>query len=262
MSDMRAIALLFTLAAIPGAAEPVTVDLELVLAVDVSRSMSHRDLATERRGYAEALTSGAVLEAIAAGPNGRIGLAYVEWSDVTRQRVLIDWRLIAGRSDAEAVAARLIAETGGTLRETSISGGLTFAAAMFETSPFSAPRRVIDISGDGPNNNGAPVTLARDQVVARGITINGLPLMVGNEYDIWHIDDLDLYYRDCVIGGPGAFVVPVRGWEAFPEAIRRKLILEIAGRAPAARVQKAQARRAPDCLIGEAMLKRYRRGND
>jgi hypothetical protein len=256
---MRAL-LLSLLLALPARAE-TEVDLELVLAVDISRSMSAADLAIQRRGYAEALLSAEVLSAIRAGFLGRIAVTYVEWSGADRQRVLADWTLISSEADAAALAARISAETGGSLRRTSISEGLLFAARRFDSSPFRAPRRVIDISGDGPNNEGPPVTAARDAVLARGITVNGLPLMSGLAADpLWHIDNLDLYYRDCVIGGPGAFVVPVRGWDAFADAVRRKLVLEISGLA-AAGLRPAQAATAAayDCLIGERVNERRRR---
>ncbi|MBT8416074.1 MAG: DUF1194 domain-containing protein [Silicimonas sp.] len=234
------------------------VDMQLVLAVDISRSMSHVDLATQRRGYAEALTSDEVLAAVSRGMLGRIGVTYVEWSDVERQRVIVDWTLIESPDDASGVAQRIIRETGGTMRMTSISTGLAFAAGRFRDSPFTSWRRVIDISGDGPNNDGLPVLAARDRVTAEGITINGLPVMAGGRDVIWHLPDLDLYYRDCVIGGPGAFVLPVRGWENFGDAIRRKLVLEIADTRPAAPPERLHRASAYDCLIGEKILNRMR----
>ena len=255
---MRAL-LLVLLLATPARAE-TEVDLELVLAVDISRSMSAADLAIQRRGYAEALQSAEVLAAIRTGLMGRIAVTYVEWSGADRQRVLADWTLVETAADAAALAARIAGETGGSLRRTSISAGLLYAASRFETSPFTAPRRVIDISGDGPNNEGPPVTRARDAVLARGITINGLPLMSGLAPDpIWHIDNLDRYYRDCVIGGPGAFVLPVRGLGAFAAAVRRKLVLEISGLAEAGLHPAQVVAGAPaDCLIGERVNERRR----
>lgn len=255
---MRALLLALVLA-LPVRAE-TEVDLELVLAVDISRSMSGADLAIQRQGYAEALRSAEVLAAIQGGLAGRIGVTYVEWSGADWQRVLAGWTIVESAADAAALAARITAETGGSLRRTSISEGLLFAASRFETSPFAARRRVIDISGDGPNNEGPPVTAARDAVLARGITINGLPVMSGLAADpLWHIDNLDLYYRDCVIGGPGAFVLPVRGLGAFAAAVRRKLVLEISGLA-ANGLQPAQFRTGPpaDCLIGERTNERRR----
>lgn len=259
---MRALPMaLAVLAALPARAG-VEVDLELVLAVDISSSMSGEDLAIQRRGYGEALTSPEVLAAIEGGFLGRIAVTYVEWSDAGHQRVLAGWRLIEGAGDAAGVAALIVGETGGTTRLTSISEGLRFAAGRLAESPYTAPRQVIDISGDGPNNDGPPVTAARDEVVAMGITINGLPLRTDPAEDpVWHIPGLDAYYRDCVIGGPGAFVVPVAGWEAFGEAVRRKMVLEISGLG-AAGLRPAQAGTPvqPDCLVGERIRSRRRDG--
>jgi len=255
---MRAL-LLTLLLALPAGAE-TEVDLELVLAVDVSRSMSPADLTIQREGYAAALTSPDVIRAIGAGFLGRIALTYIEWSGSGWQRIVVDWTLIETAEDAEAVADTILFGTGGTLRRTSISEGLLFARDRLAASPFSALRQVIDISGDGPNNQGPPVTEARDAVVAAGITINGLPLMRRDAPgEVWSIDRLDLYYRDCVIGGPGAFVVPVETWDGFPEAVRRKLVLEISGLA-AGGLRPAQAATGPatDCLIGEKIWQRNR----
>ena len=137
---------------------------------------------------------------------------------------------IGTRAEAEAVAAALLAHTHYGLRRTSISSALTASAALFEDNGFTSFRQVIDVSGDGPNNHGAPVTRARDTVLAQGIVINGLPLMTRDTFGgMWHLDDLDAYYAACVIGGPGAFVLPVHDWSEFPAAVRRKLVLEIAG---------------------------------
>ena len=236
------------------------VDLELVLAVDVSRSMSPDELETQRRGYAAALTSDEVIAAITSGMIGRVALSYVEWAGAAAQRSVVDWTLIEGAEDAARFAARIGERTAPGMRRTSISGALFHAAESFEDNGFHGLRRVIDISGDGPNNQGGPVAAARDAVVAEGITINGLPLMTPeDELAIWDIADLDIYYEDCVVGGPGAFVVPVRGWAAFPEAVTRKLVLEIAG--PPARLWQAEAPGTPriDCLVGEKTWDRYRR---
>jgi hypothetical protein len=251
--------LLTLLLALPVRAE-TEVDLELVLAVDVSRSMSPADLEIQREGYAAALTSPEVLRAIAGGPLGRIGLTYVEWSGAGWQRIVVDWTLIGTPEDAREVADTILFGAGGTLRRTSISGALLFSRDRLAASPFTAPRQVIDISGDGPNNEGPPVTEARDAVLAAGITINGLPLMRQDAPgDVWHIERLDLYYRDCVIGGPGAFVVPVETWDAFPGAVRRKLVLEISGLAARGlRAVREETGPPADCLIGERIWERNR----
>jgi hypothetical protein len=251
--------LLLAFAAVPAQAE-TEVDVELVLAVDVSRSMSPAELEIQRRGYAEALTSDEVLSAIADGFTGRIALTYMEWAGSGSTRVVIDWTAVGTREEAQAVATALLAHTPYGLRRTSISGALTEAAGLFADNGFTSFRQVIDVSGDGPNNHGAPVTPARDAVLAQGIVINGLPLMTRDAYGgMWHLDDLDVYYAECVIGGPGAFVIPVRDWSEFPAAVRRKLVLEIAGAAPTEpRLIPAQATAPYDCLIGERIWQRNR----
>lgn len=234
----------------------VEVDLELFLAVDVSRSMTPQELDIQRRGYASALRSEIVQKAIQSGLLGRIALTYVEWAENHAQRVIVPWTQIASAADAARVAAQITANFDDGMRRTSISGALDYARASFQTNGFRGLRRVIDISGDGPNNQGRPVLEARADTLAEGITINGLPLMTEDALsNIWGIPDLDIYYTRCVIGGPGAFVVPVRGWAAFAGAVRRKLVLEIAARPVAPRVIKAQHTTPPpyDCLVGEKM---------
>ena len=137
---------------------------------------------------------------------------------------------------------------------TSISGAIYFAMPLFEANPYRGLRRVIDISGDGPNNNGLPVVGAREIALAKGITINGLPIMVKEpSYSTMDIDNLDWYYEDCVIGGPGSFVVPIKDREKFKEAIRTKLLQEVAGREPARPVPAAEKEKEPrvSCMIGE-----------
>lgn len=238
-----------------GQVEQETVDLELVLAVDVSRSMSPRELEIQRRGYAQALIDREVIAAIQNGIYGQIALTYIEWAGALSQRTIVGWTLIRTEEDAVSFAARLTAHFDRSLRRTSISGALDFASGLFDGNGFQGLRRVIDVSGDGPNNEGRMVTLARDEAVGRGIVINGLPLMtqdgLGGQ---WRLKDLDLYYRDCVIGGPGAFVVPVLEWAHFPAAVRRKLVLELAGShlpSPSASPLLRIAETAADCLIGE-----------
>lgn len=265
----RLLAALLLLAAPAGAdtedppRQVTEVDLALVLAVDVSRSMSVDDLQIQRQGYAAALTSADVMEAIGGGFLGRIAVTYVEWSGAGWQRVVADWTLIEDAEDARTLSDTILFGASGTQRRTSISEGLMFSARRFADNPFPALRRVIDISGDGPNNQGPAVTGARDAVVAAGITINGLPLMTQDDaFAIWSIEDLDLYYRDCVIGGPGAFVVPVRHWSEFAEAVRRKLVLEISGlAAEGLTVAQMEAGDPVDCLIGERIWQE-RRGWD
>ena len=260
-SGSAALALTLSLTTAARAAEPV--DVELVLAVDVSLSMSAEELEIQRHGYAAALTHESVLRAIAGGAYGKIAVTYVEWAGTHWQRVVVPWTVIAGRADAERVVRRLDALPPDSARRTSISGALSFGADLFAESGFQGTRRVIDISGDGPNNQGAPVTGVRDEVVGEGIVINGLPLMTrGGFSGGYDIGDLDRYYSDCVIGGPGAFMIPVNDWTQFPEAVRRKLVLELAGQAPPTEASEAaglppvvlaQSTVPADCLVGEKM---------
>lgn len=211
-----------------GAQGETEVDAELVLAVDVSRSMTAHELEIQRRGYAEAIVSDDVLRAIQDGALQRIAVTYVEWAGAESQRVIVGWTLIGGRADAEAFARRLTAQFNGSLRRTSISGALDYASRLFDGNGFDGARRVIDVSGDGPNNQGRPVEAARDEVIRQGIVINGLPLMTREGMGAqWHLDDLDEYYLNCVIGGPASFVIPVLEWRHFPEAVRRKLVLDL-----------------------------------
>lgn len=253
-----ALALCLPLAALPAAAqELVEVDIELVLAVDVSRSMSPAELEIQRRGYAAALGSEEVFGAIGGGMIGRIALTYVEWAGSHSQTVIVPWTLIETRDQAQEVAETLSGFFLEGMRRTSISEALIYAADSFETNRFDGLRRVIDVSGDGPNNMGRPVLAARDEVVSRGITVNGLPLMTQDDFSArWGIEDLDAYYRDCVIGGPGAFVVPVETWDQFADAVRRKLVLEIAGTAPAAPPERLVPAAGYDCLVGEKLWQR------
>ena len=226
------------------------VDLQLVLAVDISRSMDQDEQTLQRAGYVAALRDPDVIRAIEGGPLGRIALTYVEWAGHGLQTVLVPWTLIDGAEAAGRVADTLAAAPLQRLRRTSISHALTFSAAHFETSGFASPRRVIDISGDGPNNQGFTVTAARDAVLEQGITINGLPIMLktGFPSGFFDVQNLDFYYEDCVIGGFGAFLVTVQDPGEFAGAIRRKLILEIAGRTsrPAPSQLAAPDRAGPD----------------
>ena len=230
-----------------------TVDVELVLAVDVSYSMDMDELALQREGYAQAIVSKEFLQALKSGPNGRIAITYFEWAASTDQKIIIPWRVIDGPETADAVANEIVKTPIRRASRTSISGAINFAMPLFDENPHRGLRRVIDISGDGPNNNGAPVVIARDAAVEKGIVINGLPIMVKEpSYSTMDIDNLDLYYEDCVIGGPGSFVVTIKDRDKFKEAIRTKLLLEIAGRTPERPVVPAAGREARvNCMIGE-----------
>jgi len=234
------------------------VDVELVLAVDVSYSMDMDELAIQREGYAQAIISKEFLQALKALPNGKISVTYFEWAASSDQKIIIPWRVIDGPETADAVAEEILKTPIRRASRTSISGAIYFAMPLFDENPYRGLRRVIDISGDGPNNNGSPVTGARDIALSKGITINGLPIMVKEpSYSTMDIENLDFYYEDCVIGGPGSFVVSIKDRDKFKDAIRTKLLLEVAGRTPERPVvpvvEKSVVEREPrvSCLIGE-----------
>ena len=209
------------------------VDVQLILAVDVSYSMDMDELAIQREGYAQAIVSKDFLQALKTGPHGKVAVTYFEWAASSDQKIIIPWRVIDGPESADAVAAEILKTPIRRASRTSISGAIYFAMPLFDESPYKGLRRVIDISGDGPNNNGAPVTIARDEALSKGIIINGLPIMVKEpSYSTMDIDNLDFYYEDCVIGGPGSFVISIKDREKFKEAIRTKLLMEVAGRMP------------------------------
>jgi len=236
-------------------AETTDVDVELALAVDVSYSMDPDEQALQREGYVSALKSSEFLDALKHGTHGRVALTYIEWAGVTDQKILLPWRLIDSAASAAAVADDIARVPYRRAYRTSISGALTFAAAQFEISGYRGIRRVIDVSGDGANNQGPPVVALRDKVVANGITINGLPIMLkAPQPGSIDIDNLDIYYEDCVIGGRGAFVIPIREPEQFKEATRTKLVLEIADNDFRPDVTPASAA-APriSCTIGERL---------
>ncbi|RZN14000.1 DUF1194 domain-containing protein [Bradyrhizobium sp. Leo121] len=234
---------------------PPSVDIELIIAADVSYSMDTDELTVQREGYAEAIVSREFLQALKGGPNGKIALTYFEWSAFGDQRVIIPWRVIDGPETADAVASEIMQAPIRRGSRTSISGAILFGTPLFEEDPNRGFRRVIDVSGDGPNNNGPPVTPARDQALAKGIVINGLPIMIKEpSHSMMDIDNLDWYYEDCVIGGPGSFVVAIKDRERFKEAIRTKLVLEVAGRDPEQKVVPAAAKEPRiDCQIGEKL---------
>jgi hypothetical protein len=233
----------------------ITVDVQLVLAVDISYSMDPEEQALQREGYIAALTSREFMQAIRQGINGRVAVLYFEWAGVENQKIIVPWRMIDGPESADAVAAEIARAPYRRASRTSISGALAFAMPLFEGAGYRGLRRVVDISGDGVNNNGPPVTLVRDEVLAKGITINGLPIMLKRpNIGTMDIDGLDIYFEDCVIGGPGAFVIPIREREKFKEAIRTKLVLEIASRTPARPVVPASAANPRiSCTIGERL---------
>ncbi|EJT04802.1 DUF1194 domain-containing protein [Rhizobium sp. CCGE 510] len=225
------------------------VDVTLVLAVDTSRSMDFEEIGIQREGYVEALKHKEFIDAVKGGLTGRIAISYFEWAGYVVQGSVIDWQMIETEADAIAFAEKLEARPIATQRRTSISTAIAQGASMIVSSPFPSRRQVIDVSGDGPNNSGNPVTPARDKAVEAGMIINGLAIMLRPSDAP---DGLDKYYADCVIGGPGAFVLPVHKIEDFAVAVRRKLVLEISGLSPPATVREI-AGDAPvaDCLVGE-----------
>jgi len=237
------------------------VDVELVIAVDISYSMDPDEQALQREGYIQGLTSPEFLNALKQGMHGRVAITYFEWAGASDQRVVVPWRVIDGNATAKAFVDEVAAAPYRRAYRTSISGALQFAVPLFETSGQRGIRRVLDVSGDGANNQGPPVTVIRDQLLERGITINGLPIMVKRPMSqTMDLENLDVYYEDCVIGGPGSFVVPITGRDKFLEATRTKLVLEIASYTPKPRVIPASAQ-APriSCMIGERMWQ-YRWG--
>jgi hypothetical protein len=262
-------------------ADAVPVDLELVLAVDVSLSMDPDEQRLQRDGYVEALKDADVIAAIRANGLGRIGVVYLEWAGNGIHKVTMPWSLIDGAGSAEAFADRLAQAPIMRAQRTSISGALKVAEGLFDSSGFKGKRRVIDVSGDGPNNDGPPVTEMRDALVAKGITINGLPIMIKAATGWFDLENLDQYYEECVIGGFAAFSIPVREKAEFARAIKRKLLLEIAeasappliriqaqgggGAGPAPPAAGASAgpsagREPVDCLIGEKRWQQYMGG--
>ncbi len=215
--------------------EPV--DLLLVLASDVSRSVDHAKFKLQREGYAAAIADQRVLEAITAGRNKRIAVAFVEWSGVSSQKVVIDWTLIDGADAARKFGDQLVELPRSFAERTSIGGGIDFSMSLLARAPYQAPRRTIDVSGDGTHNSGRDVTLARDEAVAAGVTINGL-VILSDRPMAWNPEHtnppggLANYYRANVIGGPGAFVVIAENFDSFGQAIVKKLVAEIADAGP------------------------------
>ena len=231
-----------------------SVDVELVIAVDVSYSMEMDELAVQREGYAQAIVSKEFLQAVKTGPNGRVAITYFEWSASSDRKIIIPWRVIDGPESADAVASEIMKTPVRRGSRTSISGAISFAMPLFAENRYRGLRRVLDISGDGPNNSGTPVTGVREEALAKGITINGLPIMVKqpSHSSTTDIDNLDVYYEDCVIGGPGSFVVAIKDREKFKEAIRTKLVLEVASQTlerPTVPVAEKEPR--VNCLVGE-----------
>jgi hypothetical protein len=236
----------------------VPVDTELVIAVDVSNSMDPEEQELQREGYITGITSREFMSALRGGMHGKVAVTYFEWAGLYDQKIVVPWRLIDGPETADAFVNEVARAPYRRAPRTSIYGALQFAKPLFDASGFNGARRVIDVSGDGANNMGPPVTLMRDDVLAAGVTINGLPIMLKRPYGYGmyatQMENLDIYYEDCVIGGPGAFVIPIKERHQFKEAIRTKLVLEVAGRTPKERVIPASADKPRvSCTIGERM---------
>ena len=246
------------------------VDLELILAVDISYSMDMEEQRLQRDGYIQALTSPEVLNAIRGGMIGKIAVTYFEWAGATTQRVVVPWQVIDGPETADAFVAKLAAAPISRWYRTSISGAILFGQELFENNNFDAPRRVLDISGDGANNHGSAVVDARDRALKSGIVINGLPIMIANgRRSVFDMDDLDDYYTDCVIGGVGSFMIAIKEREQFVQATRTKILREIAA-IPDDKIlptglrttpvnAEAEDRKKINCRIGERQWEeRYR----
>lgn len=248
--------LALTLAGPPPAHAAEPVDLELVLAIDVSGSIDREEALLQREGYQRALLNDAVIRAITSGPLGKIALSYVEWAGMGHYKILVDWQIIDGRDRAKAFVDRLAGMPIENAHRTSLSEAIDHSVRHLLANDIEGTRRIIDISGDGANNYGRLVTEARDDAVKQGVTINGLPILSdsANMGPYPSIPELDLFFRDCVIGGPGAFHVVAHGFDDFARAVRKKLILEIADRRPPVeRVWRAAGdrRESPPCNIGE-----------
>ncbi|MFT5946731.1 MAG: hypothetical protein ACI807_000976 [Paracoccaceae bacterium] len=239
---------------------PIQVDMQLVLAVDISFSISRDEQDIQRRGYVAAFLDPEVIRAITSGYQGRIAVTYLEWAGEDIQFQVVPWMVISDPFSARAFSERLAQVHVNRRGRTSLSKALIAALGLLRQSPFVSNRMVVDISGDGFNNDGPRVDGARDALVYHGVTINGLPLMVGKDSGPEAM--LDLYYKDCVIGGLGAFMMPMVGWDKFGATLNRKLIAEIAGPVNApeeARVWHAVAegnQPSADCLFGEKQERR------
>ena len=260
------------------------VDLELVLAVDISRSISAEEAELQRQGYITALADPLVIKAVTSGDYGRIALTYVEWAGFDYYRTVVGWSVIDGHDSAVDFVTQLVVAPIVSAQRTSISAAIENSVLLFDANDFQGVRRIIDISGDGANNYGRPVIEARNLAVAAGITVNGLPILrdwrgeaaAMEDSNLDSVSDLDLYYQFCVIGGPGAFIIAAKDFNTFADAINRKLVLEIAGALPtsdfasrrlhgrdrsgersSAVLQLVAEREIPPCDIGEQKWRRF-----
>ena len=247
---MRVLVYLFSLVllALPAAAQDnkKDIDLALALGIDISGSIDPEEAKLQRQGYVMAFRDPVIVKAILGGPNGRIAVAYYEWSDSWMQKLLIDWTLLDSEQAIAAFAARLDEAPISIARRTSISGAIRYAIPLFGRSPYEPTRKVLDISGDGSNNDGGLVNDMRYEALKEKIVINGLPIMNDrpNPFGFPNEADLDRYYLACVTGGPRSFVEVARNFEDFPRAVRKKLLQEVADRGPVVRLAQAGKPRA------------------
>ncbi|WP_082733725.1 DUF1194 domain-containing protein [Polycladidibacter hongkongensis] len=227
------------------------VDVELILAVDISQSMDPDEQRIQREGYVAALTSDAFIDTIEFGPSGRIAAMYYEWGGENEQFIVADWQIISDRASAIEFANRIAESPLRKVQRTSLSASIDFARAQFQSNSYKGLRQVLDVSGDGPNNQGRKVVDARDEAVSAGVIINGLPLMLKDQNLAWQsILKLDDYYNDCVIGGAGSFAIPVRDKNSFKDAIQIKLIMEVAGiKKQLNNLHTAKQRKPVNCAI-------------
>jgi hypothetical protein len=214
-------------------ADDEKVDLVLVLAADVSRSVDEKKFRLQREGYAAAITDPRVLRAMTGGERGRIALSFLEWASESEQVIVIDWTPVGSEAEAQGVARRIREAPRTFMGRTSISAAIDYSVMLLARSPYAAPRRVIDVSGDGTNNSGRPVTVARDAAIAQGVTINGLVILSEvplptNPLHTHPPGGLTAYYETNVIGGPGAFVLEAQSFSSFGQLLVSKLIKEIA----------------------------------
>ena len=234
---LLALAAVVIVVAAPPARAAEQVDLLLVLASDVSRSVDTRKFQLQREGYAAALSNPRVIDAIRSGPHGRIAICFVEWSGATSLKLVIDWTVVNDAASARKIGDQMLELPRSFADRTSISAGLEFSMAQLERAPFEAIRRTIDVSGDGTNNSGRDIATVRDEVLAKGVTINGLVILSDSPLP-WNPEHtnppggLDEYYRRNVIGGPGSFVMVADNHNSFGQAIVKKMIAEIAWIAP------------------------------
>ena len=245
----RALALLFCMSA-HVAAQPLEVDVEILLAVDVSGSMDLEEAQIQRSGYVEAIRHPDFISAIEGGMLRRIAIGYFEWAGSVNIQSVVNWQLIDDADDATEFAEKINKPVTGSRRGTSLSNAILFGSKSIESNVFSAARRILDVSGDGPNNTGPPIAPVRDAALERGIVINGLAVLIRPSASFVALDQ---YYKECVIGGPGSFVLPVHESKDFAIAIRQKLILEVSGWKPALLPRPAALEGKVDCLTGQVL---------